>query len=510
MSCDSDLFGNSRTAGCGAAGVLCADGEMCDSSLATPTCVPISITPIPDPAPSFTLVDVLPSKALSGGGNTVVLSGSGFIAASDSQVSVLVNGNLATNVHIISSTQISFTVPADTRQPGSNSGPVSIEVSIGTLGKVSLRDKFSYVPSRYEVRSKISLPASFQLRAVAVGRVNADRFDDVIVVSTSGATNYAMSFSADANGSGSLPQSSEKEISVGNSDVRAVAIGDYNSSTGTELAVHTANGSLAIYSTSFVGGQALATVNGIPDAPYFVPTRSDTADELLFPIRNLTKVYQYVPNAANVVLPDFSTGTAPQVMSNDVGAASADIDGDGRRDFITYFAGAGSYQAFFRTANGGYKGSPPKTFAVSPVLQQFVLGDITGDSKADLVYLSNGRLTLQPSMGVDPAFGPSSQTPPLPNISQLGGMTLAHVNARTDRVLDVVLVTNGTSPELMLFRGSPALALFDKISLPQTTGMVTSVTPADLNGDGLPDLVLGISDGTLNSGLVVLMHNGVD
>lgn len=88
----------------------------------------------------ITINDVTPDHGPLGGGNTIVVSGSGFLLAGAAENNALIDGALANRVSVLNDNTIEVVVP-----PGTDSGSVSLTLFNGN-GSASLGDVYSYNP----------------------------------------------------------------------------------------------------------------------------------------------------------------------------------------------------------------------------------------------------------------------------------------------------------------------------------------------------------------------------
>ncbi len=95
--------------------------------------------------PSPTLSGITPQYAKMTGGDIITINGTGFVAKAGggSWYDVIVDGNLASNVTYISSTQLQATVP------GHTPGAVSVTVGGSYSGEVTLANALTYLPESY-------------------------------------------------------------------------------------------------------------------------------------------------------------------------------------------------------------------------------------------------------------------------------------------------------------------------------------------------------------------------
>jgi hypothetical protein len=227
-----------------------------------------------------------------------------------------------------------------------------------------------------------------------------------------------------------------------------------------------------------------------------------------------------VPGFANVILgskaspgtflagvPYSTTGFDPSSI------AAADLTGTGSIDLVVANYGSGSVSVYL-------PGSTPGTFApaVNVVTggqpNQVVVGDLNGDGKPDLVVADlspegNAIVLLQ-----NPAApGTFLEPVDLPTGNYTSGVAIGDLNG--DGKPDIVAATydaNGNNGAVYIFFQSPTTpgTFLAPVSYP-AGAQPQAVKIADVNGDGLPDIVVANygpgSNGTGTAGVTVLLQD---
>jgi len=162
-----------------------------------------------------TLTAVTPSNAINTGGTPLVLTGTNFQVGA----TVTIAGVPATNVVVVSSTQITCVVPAKVATCGAR----AVQVTNPNNSATTRNDLFAYRPSVFGFAPLTSLAMGTNTRQVIAADVNGDTKLDLISAN-SGSANVSVRL---GNGDGTFGATSLVVIGVGTSPY-AVAAADLN------------------------------------------------------------------------------------------------------------------------------------------------------------------------------------------------------------------------------------------------------------------------------------------
>jgi hypothetical protein len=206
---------------------------------------------------------------------------------------------------------------------------------------------------------------------------------------------------------------------------------------------------------------------------------------------------------------DLAVGAAPRAV------AVGDFNGDGRLDIVTAQQLSDTVSVLLGHGNGTF--APPLVFAASGqnfTPSSMVVGDVNGDGKLDLAIKSISFLDSDAfQVGVLLGKGDGAFTGPILGAAQPGGSgDLALGDFNNDGRMDAAVADQLGAPtgNLSVFAGNGDGSFQSLIRLDLLTGGndPEGVAAADLNGDGLVDLVAANS-GDAAVGVLLNTSTGV-
>lgn len=179
-------------------------------------------------------------------------------------------------------------------------------------------------------------------------------------------------------------------------------------------------------------------------------------------------------NGAFRAAQSYPVGLLPQEI------VAADVNGDGRQDLLVQ-AGNSQVQVWLNTGGGTFSLKSSFTFPSSSTKAPIAVADMNGDSRPDVVVGSVDKIYIFDGNGQ----GSFSQSKMLEVGAFVSGIALADLNG--DGHTDIVVNTT-TGIFVYLGNGSGGFQLSKK-NYPFS---VPAIAVADIDGDGIPDIVCGM------------------
>jgi hypothetical protein len=332
-----------------------------------------------------------------------------------------------------------------------------------------------------------SFASLYGLQNIQSTDLDGDGAPDLFIGSTSGGV-----FLPDAATGGLF------ESALGSGDGSFVSSGDAYLPNNTALAFNT------VYDVADFNG------DGKPDIVSLDVDATNATPQLR--VRKGTGDGKFINLASTAVnVPGLAAG-----QSNTAALAAADFNGDSKQDvvFATSHLGANTSTISVVPGNGDGTFTAQKDYPSSGTVVALHVADINGDSKPDLVFISNSStpgMTTQTAIEAmlndgSGTFNPATQ---IDVVANLAALAVADVNG--DGKADLVVsagnqFTNATgSVQVYLGKGD---GTFGKPSSLSAAAYPGALTIADMNHDGRPDIVVSTTDTDSNPLLDVMLGNG--
>jgi hypothetical protein len=213
----------------------------------------------------------------------------------------------------------------------------------------------------------------------------------------------------------------------------------------------------------------------------------------------------------------FQSGVHYTTGNDPANIAAADLTGSGSVDLAIANFTAGSVSVLMQDSSNSAHYLPAINVPTGGHPTDIAIGDLDGDGHPDIA-VSDGSASGNVLILLQDPASPGHFLAPtaLSTVNSAAGVAIADLNG--DGKLDIVVTTadvNGNNGRVSIFYQDPAHpgTFLARVDIP-AGAQPSSVKIADLNGDGLPDIVVANfgpgSDGTGSAGATVLEQDPAD
>jgi hypothetical protein len=392
------------------------------------------------------------------------------------------------------------------------SNQATATIAVPVLGNTILQSNRTFTVTLSDPLSSADFAAAqtfatgSQPRTVATADLNGDGKPDLVVAQGGTPGEVAVLLNTTAPGASGPTFGAPQTLPVGNYPIDVV-VADLNGDGKPDIiTANNADNTVSVLfnittpgatAPSFSTQQTFATgigptgvtardVNGdgLPDL--IVANRSDNTVSVLL---NTTTPGAVTPNFANQQT--FAAGVGPYRV------ATGDVNGDGVPDLVVGNFNSGTVSVLLNTTAPGaavVRFASQQTFTTGGNPVAVTLGDVNGDGRADIVVASYGSNTVSVLLNTTtpgaatPSFAPQ-QTFAVGNTPR--SVILKDVNG--DNKPDI-LVANSSDNTVSVLLNESVAGLGTALSFARQQTFSTgrgpyAVAMADLNGDGIPDLI---------------------
>jgi len=200
----------------------------------------------------------------------------------------------------------------------------------------------------------------------------------------------------------------------------------------------------------------------------------------------------------------FGSPIATSIAPHPYSVAAADLDGDGHLDLVISLINAQGFEVLLGNGNGQFHSPVVYTVSGLPTTStvgQAALKDINGDGKIDVVLATDRGISVFLNNG----SGGFTQSP----ITIDSGNVIANVavlDLNGDRIPDLVAAEstfdiNGNSTGAVVYALGHGDGTFGPVTnIADFSGPPTGLAVADIDRDGLPDVVVSFATSTIGTG----------
>jgi hypothetical protein len=451
------------------------------------------------PAVPLTITSFSPVKGPVG--TIVTITGTNFNTTSSKNIVWF--GAVKANVNSATGTQLSVTVPT-----GATYHSISVTDMTTGLSAFSTTPFTPTYISSYSINASsfapiVDFPTTSTLNTVSIGDIDCDDKPDLVGASYQGTSSSVL---RNISTTGSIGTGSfEPSVDVPGIGYGA-ALGDIDGDGKLDIALADMyTGKIHIFINNSTSGSI--DVNSFApaiDIPAIASLRYIAINDIDGDGRSdLVVSGPGVMILHNLSIPGsvkFETGITIASGSTPRGIAFGDIDGDGKQDLVIGNQGGSSISVFRNTSTiGSISFSSTINFATGSSARGVVIGDFDGDNKQDIAVANYGSNTISVFRNTS-SFGTIDAGSLAPMIEFVTGATpwgIGIGDIDGDGKLDLA-TANNTSSNISILKNTCINGTIDAASFASKVDLATpggslDVAVGDLDGDGKPDLSVGVT-----------------
>ena len=360
---------------------------------------------------------------------------------------------------------------------------------------------------------------------VVAADLNGDGKPDLVTVIYNG-TSSVVQVQLDTAAPGATPAYSAPQFFATDGSAQSVKVADINGDGKLDLIVVDGHNNVAVLINTTAPGSTTASFA----APQYFTTNISAYSIVVADLNGDGKPDIAIGYLGDTLITVLVNTTAPgatsasftqQQLSIDpkafvYGMASADLNGDGKPDLVITNAHTASVEVLFNTTPAGSSTisfTAPQSLNTSVTVYlpySVTLADLNGDGKPDIIVTDQSQSHVVVWMN---ATTPGSLTA---NFSAdqryfcgTSPYSVTAVDVNGDGKPDLITANYGDGTVSVLVNTTPSgasAASFAPAQVIANTNQVEYATTADLNGDGIPDLVYMTQSGSTSPGISIALN----
>jgi hypothetical protein len=338
---------------------------------------------------------------------------------------------------------------------------------------------------------RIDLPLPLGRPALAIAKLNNDIFLDVVVVHAEGVIVYF--------GDGTGRFTAAGPFSTGGFGANAVATGDFDGDTKTDIAAITDEDMVAVLLNDGVGGFTGPTFFGLGGSVgpvALVATKIDRGDDIDLAVLGTDETVYLLRGAGDGTFAPFASPTLMTNASGAVAIANGDFNGDGNQDLVVADEISNGVTVFLATSAGDGTFGTPRFYSTEGSngggASAVAVGLLNEDPSPDLLVANAASDAVQTTALLLGRRNGIFQTKSFDENDQKSPNDVAIADVDGDGILDRIVTTGvDTTLGINLGNGDGSFGMLQEATNDLIPGNgQAQLAIGDLDNNGLPDIVV--------------------